>query len=108
MDKNEIQRKVEIGNFVANNGRILRTINLLGDKYKRLTDIGYVLGDLEQDDIIKSIAYLRDAGYLILRRISDKRDVETSEAAFTDLECRLSPKGTQLLCGVITDGCVDV
>ena len=44
MTSNEKQR-LKAGNFVRNNGRVLRTINILRHKYNKLSGIQNVLED---------------------------------------------------------------
>ena len=46
-EKEQIRRRIAAGNFVANNGRVLRTINILRYDYKKLREIEYALPDME-------------------------------------------------------------
>ena len=39
MDKDALNRRISAGNFVENNGSVLRTINILKTKYNRLKNI---------------------------------------------------------------------
>ena len=57
MTSNEKQR-LKAGNFVRNNGRVLRTINILRHKYNKLSGIQNVL----EDDGIKSCATCNSSG----------------------------------------------
>ena len=71
MDKETLNRRISAGNFVENNGSVLRTVNILKTKFNRLKDIKYAL-NIEKNDIENSINYLYEAGYLHLRNIDSK------------------------------------
>ena len=43
MDKETLNRRISAGNFVENNGSVLRTVNLLKTKYNKLKSIQYAL-----------------------------------------------------------------
>ena len=63
-EKEQIRRRIAAGNFVANNGRVLRTINILRYDYKKLREIEYALPDMEHGEIVDSVNYLAECGYL--------------------------------------------
>ncbi|MBQ8298009.1 MAG: type VI secretion protein [Ruminococcus sp.] len=107
MDKDELNRRIAAGNFVENNGAILRTINILKVKFNKLKSISYAL-DVERGDIEKSVNYLYEAGYIHLRHIDTKRPTSLADTEFDKLEAKLTQKGIQLLAGVIEDECVEV
>ncbi len=107
MDKAELNRRISAGNFVENNGSVLRAINILKTKFNRLKDIKYAL-DIEKNDIENSINYLYEAGYLHLRTIDGHADTSLADTDFDDIEAKLTAKGIQLLAGVIEDDCVEV
>lgn len=107
MDKETLNRRISAGNFVENNGSVLRTVNILKTKFNRLKDIKYAL-NIEKNDIENSINYLYEAGYLHLRNIDSKQPSSLADDDFEVLEGKLTAKGIQLLKGVIQDGCVEV
>ena len=43
MDKETLNRRISAGNFVENNGSVLRAVNILKTKFNRLKDIRPVL-----------------------------------------------------------------
>ena len=59
MTSNEKQR-LKAGNFVRNNGRVLRTINILRHKYNKLSGIQNVLEDdgISQDEFLDAVNVL--------------------------------------------------
>ena len=108
MDKATLNKRISAGNFVENNGSVLRAINILKTKYNRLKDIRYALGHVEKTDIENSVNYLYEAGYLHLRTVEGHTETSLADTDFDDVEAKLTAKGIQLLAGVIKDECVEV
>ncbi|MDE5854042.1 MAG: type VI secretion protein [Ruminococcus sp.] len=107
MDKETLNRRISAGNFVENNGSVLRTVNILKTKFNRLKDIKYAL-NIEKNDIENSINYLYEAGYLHLRHVENKQPSSLADTDFDKLEGKLTARGIQLLAGVIQDECVEI
>lgn len=108
MDKETLNRRISAGNFVENNGSVLRTVNLLKTKYNKLKSIQYALNNIDRNEISNSINYLYEAGYLHLRHTESKQPSSLADDDFDALEGKLTAKGIQLLAGVIQDECVEV
>lgn len=107
MDKETLNRRISAGNFVENNGSVLRAVNILKTKFNRLKDIKYAL-NIEKNDIENSVNYLHEAGYLHLRNSENRQPSSLSDDDFNALEGKLTAKGIQLLAGVIQDECVEI
>ena len=107
MDKATLNKRISAGNFVENNGSVLRAVNILKTKFNRLKDIKYAL-NINKNDIENSINYLYEAGYLHLRTVDSHADTSLADSDFDDIEAKLTAKGIQLLAGVIGDECVEV
>ncbi|MCM1506382.1 MAG: type VI secretion protein [Ruminococcus flavefaciens] len=107
MDKETLNRRISAGNFVENNGSVLRAVNILKTKFNRLKDIKYAL-NIEKNDIENSVNYLHEAGYLHLRNSENRQPSNLSDDDFDVLEGKLTAKGIQLLAGVISDECVEI
>lgn len=107
MDKETLNRRISAGNFVENNGSVLRAVNILKTKFNRLKDIKYAL-NIEKNEIENSINYLHEAGYLHLRNSENRQPSSLSDDDFDALEGKLTAKGIQLLAGVIQDECVEI
>ena len=107
MDKETLNKRISAGNFVENNGSVMRAVNILKTKFNRLKDIKYAL-NIEKNEIENSINYLHEAGYLHLRHTESKQPSSLADDDFDVLEGNLTAKGIQLLAGVITDECVEV
>ena len=108
MDKETLNRRISAGNFVENNGSVLRTVNLLKTKYNKLKSIQYALNSIDRNEISNSINYLYEAGYLHLRHTESKQPSSLADDDFDVLEGKLTAKGIQLLAGVIQDECVEI
>ena len=108
MDKEILNHRISAGNFVENNGSVLRTINLLKTKYNKLKSIQYALNNIDRNEISNSINYLYEAGYLHLRHTESKQPSSLADDDFDVLEGKLTAKGIQLLAGVISDECVEI
>lgn len=108
MDKETLNRRISAGNFVENNGSVLRTVNLLKTKYNKLKSIQYALNNIDRNEISNSINYLYEAGYLHLRHTESKQPSSLADDDFEALEGKLTAKGIQLLAGVIQDECVEI
>lgn len=109
-NREDIKRKIRAGNFIGNNGRVLRTINILRHEYNKLKSIVYALPDLELDEILDSVNYLHEEGYIHLRDYATKAITETglADADYRLLEAKLTAKGIKLLAAGINDPCVRV
>ena len=107
MDKVTLNKRISAGNFVENNGSVLRAVNILKTKFNRLKDIKYAL-NIDKNDIENSINYLYEAGYLHLRTVDGHMPSSLADSDFDDMEAKLTARGIQLLAGVIEDDCVEV
>ncbi|MEE1155698.1 MAG: type VI secretion protein [Acutalibacteraceae bacterium] len=100
--------KIKTGRCIKNNGRVLRTINLLSYRYVRLTDAQYALDDIPEDELLDSINYLTEAGYIKSRDIKSHSFGTLADYNIEQLEAKLTDKGLKLLSGKLKDEMVDV
>lgn len=104
MDNNEMLRKMRAGRFVENNGRVLRTINILRHKYEELKDVKYALDtEMSETEYLDCINYLTESGYISLRDIATKAPANIADADYTRLEAKVTALGIRLLGGAIND-----
>lgn len=98
------------GNFVRNNGMVLRTVNILRFKYNKLTGVQSVLedGGITEDEFLDSINFLAEEGYIHLRHISTKENASLADDEYTALEAKLTGKGIRLLAGGCSDDMIEV
>ena len=85
--------KMRAGRFIKNNGRVLRTINLLRYKYEKLEEVKYALDDMQDNDYLDSLNYLSEAGYIQMRRVTSKQVAEIADVDYVHLEAKLTEKG---------------
>lgn len=94
--------------FKHNNGRVLATINLLRDKYTRLTIVesALVSEGVERAEFIDCINFLQEEGYIRLRGVEHKEEVLLCDNDYAELEAKVTGKGIRLLGGGIVDNMV--
>ena len=110
MDKNAFMR-MKAGDFVRNNGIVIRRINLLRTSFIKLQNVWDVVrGDgMESREFLDSVNYLQQEGYIKLRTIKGKIETMLADAKeYTDLEALVSARGIRLLSGHLQDELVDV
>lgn len=100
--------KIKAGRFIKNNGRVLRTINILRYKYAKLTDTQYALDDMPENEMLDSVNYLTESKYIQLRDISSKTPATLADCSAEQLEAKLTDKGIKLLSGRLKDELVDI
>lgn len=108
MNDKEALEKIRTGRFVKNNGRVLRTINILRYKYEKLEEVLYALDDLKENEYLDSLNYLCESEYIQLRCIKNKQSAELADTEIAELEAKLTDKGIKLLSGKIFDEMVEV
>lgn len=107
-NKEKLIHKMRQGRFVENNGRVLRTINILRTQYIKLSDCLYALDNITEVDFLDCINFLSRAGYIDLRTCTGHRSAQLADHEYENLEAALSEKGIRLLGGDFTDDMVDV
>ncbi|MCU6720431.1 type VI secretion protein [Porcipelethomonas ammoniilytica] len=105
-EADKLKQEIENGNFFVNNGRILQMLNILAGDFKKLTEIKYVLSDLEEYEIVRSIDYLYESGYVKLRNTDNGKPTTLADAPFKCLSAKLTAEGVRILVGKKTDDCI--
>ena len=108
MDMEKQMQLINAGNFKENNGSVMRTINMLRHKYHKLKSVKYALPDISEGEVLDSVNYLHEAGYIHLRNVITKQPCTLADCDFDDLEAKLTAKGISLLAGGVTDPCIIV
>ena len=108
MDMEKQAQLIRQGNFKENNGSVMRTINMLRHKYHKLKNVTYALPDISEGEILDSVNYLHEAGYIHLRLIVSHESASLADCSFDELEAKLTAKGISLLAGGTSDPCVIV
>lgn len=105
---NDIKKQIETGEFVTNNGRIIRTINVLQGKWIDYDVLKSVLSEIIDADLLQSLIYLQRANYITVRDISSKKEINIEDVIFSNVEITLSEKGIKLSLCLITDVAVRI
>lgn len=108
MNDKDMLGKIKAGRFIKNNGRVLRTINILRYKFERLEEVKYALDDMPENEYLDSLNYLYESEYIQLRHTKSKQSAELSDVDISELEAKLTDKGIKLLAGKSYDELVEV
>lgn len=107
-NKTELKRRIEAGEFADNNGRIIRTINVLRGKWINLTVAQSALPEIDEGDFEQSLIYLERSEYIKIRDMVTKKCVEVDSANYNACEVTLTKKGIDLALYYIVDPAVRV
>ena len=107
MNLETMMKKARAANFIENNGKVLRGINMLRTDYNKLSSIRTALG-FDSDDFADSVNYLIESEYIRIRHVDTKKAVELADYPMDELEGKLTAKGIQLLAAAVSDPCIDV
>lgn len=104
------KRRLSAGNFIKNNGSVIRTINILRYNYNKLTGVQNVLegNGVAEDEFLDSVNFLAEEGYIHLREISGKKEATLADSSYKVLEAKVTAKGIRLLAGGINDNMIEV
>ena len=103
MDKETLLKKASSASFKQANGQVLRTINILRERYNKLEVVQSVLGSF-----VDSVNFLSMEGYIQLRKIDGHEIADIADTSYKDLEAKVTGKGVRLLAGNISDGMIEV
>lgn len=106
--EDRVKREIQTAEFAENNGRILRTVNVLRGKWIRLSSVRDVLDDIISADLEQSLIYLERSEYISVRSIETKGIVEVESADYSECEVSLTKKGIDVALYFIKDAAVKV
>ncbi len=107
MDPNAMIKKARAANFIENNGKVLRGINMIRIDFNKLSSIRTALG-IDADEFADSVNYLIEANFIRIRHCDTHKPVELADYGMDEIEGKLTQKGIQLLAGAIEDPCITV
>lgn len=107
MDPNAMMKKARAANFIENNGKVLRGINMIRIDFNKLSSIRTALG-IDDDEFADSVNYLIEANFIRIRHCDTHKPVELADYGMDEIEGKLTQKGIQLLAGAIEDPCITV
>lgn len=106
-DREKALQKIRAGQFRENNGRVMKTINLLRTQFVRLKDVHTALHPIEEGAMLDSVNYLQEAKYIHLRSTETKELMLLADVRdYQMLEAKLTDKGIRLLEGSEKDAVV--
>lgn len=107
-EEKAVSDKIRARKFIKNNGRVLRTINMLRYKFERLSEVQYALDDIPENEYADSLNYLCEEEYIQLRNVKSKQEATLADNDIDTLEAKLTSKGIKLLAGKLFDELVEV
>lgn len=106
-EREEILKRMRAAAFIQNNGQILRILNIASPKFESLVNVLYAARNMDEWQLIESVNYLAEKGYIHLRDIQSKKKADIADIDYKDIEAKLSAAGTGLLRGAATDDLVE-
>lgn len=108
--ENDIRKKIEQSDFAKNNGRVLRTINILSGKFINVDSVSDALADnMSIGEFDECLLYLHKGVYVEVRDTYTHRIIDDfAKHSYKDMEAALTQKGIKLARGFITDEAVDI
>lgn len=94
--KEKLLAEMEQSDFAKNNGKIMRTLNVLAPSYHNLSSIQRILKDdgIGEGQYAACLDFLALEGYILLRTVKDHvRCEDLADHNWTELEAKLSGKG---------------
>lgn len=109
MEQKEMMDRIRQKNFFGNNGKVLKAVNLLRDKYVPLSDVRYALEpNMTESDFRDAVNYLTESEYIKLRHMESKQNTTLADAHMDTLEAKVTASGIKVIACVKKDECIDV
>lgn len=110
MDKEALLKRASSASFKRANGLVLRTINILREKYNELEVVQSVLSEsgIEPGEFTDAVNFLSLERYIQLRRIDSHTPADIADISYKECEAKVTAKGIRLLAGNIKDDLVEV
>ena len=109
--KEKLLAEMEQSDYAKNNGKIMRTLNVLAPSYHNLSSIQRILKDdvIGEGQYAACLDFLALEGYILLRTVKDHvRCEDLADHNWTELEAKLSGKGMRVLEKDVKDAMIEV
>ena len=109
--KEKLLAEMEQSDFAKNNGKIMRTLNVLAPSYHNLSSIQRILKDdgIGEGQYAACLDFQALEGYILLRTVKDHvRCEDLADHNWTELEAKLSGKGMRVLEKDVKDAMIEV
>lgn len=108
--ENEVKKKLMQNDFAKNNGRIIRTVNVMGGKFVNAHSVCEALGSyMNLCEFDESFIYLHKSCYIEIRLKNGGKIIDDfGKYAYSDVEVALTQKGIKIARGFIVDEAVDI
>ena len=110
MNKDELLKKAASATFKKANGAVLRTINILREKYNKLDVVQSILEEsgIGAAEFVDALNFLSLSGYIQMRCIATKQAADIADVPYKECEAKVTAKGIRLLAGGMNDDMVEV
>lgn len=110
MDKETLLKRASSASFKRANGLVLRTINILREKYNELEVVQSVVTEsgVDEGEFTDAINFLSLEGYIQLRRIGSHLPADIADVSYKECEAKVTAKGIRLLAGGTVDDMIEV
>lgn len=96
MDPNAMIKKARAANFIENNGKVLRGINMIRIDFNKLSSIRTALG-IDDDEFADSVNYLIEANFIRIRHCDTHKPVELADYGMDEIEGKLTQRAYSCL-----------
>ena len=104
------KRRLRAGNFIKNNGRVLKTINILRYRYNKLSGVQSALHSegVSEDEFLDAVNFLAEEGYIELREIATREIAKLADIEYEMIEAKVTAKGIRFLAGGLEDNMIEI
>lgn len=108
--ENDIKKKLEQSDFAKNNGRIIRTINIMHGKFVNVDSVCSALEEyMNIGEFDECLIYLHKSCYVEIReKYVNTVIADYSKYSYSEIEVALTQKGIKLARGFVADEAVEV
>ena len=108
--ENDVRKRIEQSDFAKNNGRVIRTINVLSGKFVNIDSVCDALADnMSIGEFNECLIYLHRGVYIEVRAVCTHHIIDDFDKhIYSELEVALTQKGIKLARGFITDEAVEI
>lgn len=106
--KKLLETAMDTDDYVSFNGNMLRMIGVFAKPWLKAQKICPIYPDRSESEIYVSLDYLQISGFIKVRLVETKEEIEVSDFDLDEIEIRLLPEGEKILRMIKTDELVKI